>query len=401
MVVKTPERDLSLLLAAVHEPPGPTPDVLVRYADDPDSLSEAERAEVEDALSDDPLLAGELRALASERAAAPLGAAETPGRIRWLPRRMNPCIIGPLIAVAAAALLALVWLPGLAPAPAPLVRVSSPAAADPAPVAPPAPEPTTTLAAASTEARAEQVPAPEAPSAAEVEGPRPSPRTPESSAPATPAAEAPASDLPTAPPEPSEPVLLAVLEPQYRPPAEARARYRIDGAIRAPGGQREVADLELLAPAHVALTHSPAPSLFWTLAALPAEPVAFSLTLSAAMTPEPLLERPLPRPDRAGLQRIPLARYGVELEPGVEYIWTISADLDGDVAVAQGWIQRAESELELPPVSPGERPAQYAAAGLWYDAVEALADLADQHPDEERIASALRTLAAQARIEPN
>jgi hypothetical protein len=398
-VVKTPERDLSLLIAAVHDPPGPEPEALVRYVDDPDSLSDAERAEVEDALSADPLLAGELRALQSSRVAALLDVAEIPARSAWRSLRPNLCIVGPLGAVAAAAaLLALVWVPELALAPAPSPRPSSlDARLTPDPVVPAGPEEPTASAVEPSAPPREAVAAPILPLVATAEAPRPEPRAPEDE----PGSVASAPEAVAVPEAAPEPVVLAVLEPQYRPPADAQVRYRSKGGTRAAGEQAESADLELLAPAHVALTRSPAPSLFWSLAVLPADSAAFSLTLSAAMTPEPLLERPLPRPDRAGLQRIRLAGWGIELEPGVEYTWTVSADIHGDVTLAQGWIQRADALPELPLASPGERPAQYAAAGLWYDAVESLADLAQQHPDDENIASALRALAAQARLEPN
>jgi hypothetical protein len=66
-IVSTTERDLSLLISAVCSPSGPAPELLVRYVDDPGALTEAERSEIEEAISADPLLAGELRVLQSLR----------------------------------------------------------------------------------------------------------------------------------------------------------------------------------------------------------------------------------------------------------------------------------------------------------------------------------------------
>jgi hypothetical protein len=200
---------------------------------------------------------------------------------------------------------------------------------------------------------------------------------------------------------PPAPIALAFVEPEYRPPAAAAARYRSGGGTRAAGVAGGQLDLEALAPTHVALTRSPAPSLFWSLAALPAGSTSFELTLSAAMTPEPVLERALPAPAQPGLQRIQLSSYGVELEPGIEYTWTVSAEVGGNLSMAQGWIQRTEAPAQDPSLAPGERPARYAAAGLWYDAVEALADLAEQHPELPGVGASLQALAERARLESN
>jgi hypothetical protein len=396
-VVKTPERDLSLLLAAVLDPPGPPPELLVRYVEDPASLSDAERAEVEDAVSADPLLAGELRALQGSQAqASPGPSLAAPGP--WLPLRTGVWVGAPLAMAAAAAAFVALWstpnpsleleqtaglnaLDSLASLASPAPLPDEPAAAPGAPAL--APEPALGVEPVATAAVSPPASAPR-------EKPKLPPREPEA-----------VREPPAAATAPAPPLELAFLEPRYQPPPAVQERYRSEGATRAAHAQGEDLGLEVLAPAHVALTRSPAPSLFWSVAVLPADSTAFTLTLSAAMTPEPLLERALPRPERVGLQRIRLASYGVELQPGIEYTWTISAEVAGRAILVQGWILRIEPVPELASASAGEQPARYAAAGLWYDAVEALADLAEERPGEARVASALRALAAQARSQPN
>jgi hypothetical protein len=91
---------------------------------------------------------------------------------------------------------------------------------------------------------------------------------------------------------------------------------------------------------------------------------------------EPLVEAELARPAKPGLQRIDLARYGVELRVGLEYEWSVALALEptrrSRDLVTAGWIERVEPPAGLA----ANDPRALAQAGLWYDAfASAPADL--------------------------
>lgn len=172
-----------------------------------------------------------------------------------------------------------------------------------------------------------------------------------------------------------------------------------------------------LAPEHVGQTTSEAPSLYWYLSEIPEEG-GFEFWIgsvnagsvpgqpsgaSAGEDSDTWIRKDLPSPARPGLQRILLSDYGVELEAGVEYSWTISSGLD---AHPSGWIKRVEL-----PASVGKRltdaslsgnvqaPAIYAEAGLWYDALSSLLELVSDHPNNESLRTARRELLRQGGLE--
>lgn len=88
------------------------------------------------------------------------------------------------------------------------------------------------------------------------------------------------------------------------------------------------------------------------------------------------------------------------LEVGKDYHWYFSlvcddVDRSGD-SYTEGWIQRVEpSELllaQLDTAAASDRPAIYAAAGIWYDAVTSLADLRRANPQNPSFVRDWRTL---------
>jgi hypothetical protein len=169
-----------------------------------------------------------------------------------------------------------------------------------------------------------------------------------------------------------------------------------------------------LAPEHVGQTASEAPSLYWYLSEIP-EGGGFEFWIgsvdagsvsgqpsgaSAGEDSDTWIRKDLLPPAQPGLQRILLSDYGVELEAGVEYSWTISSGLD---AHPSGWIKRVELPASvakrLTRASLGEAPAIYAEAGLWYDALSSLLELVSDHPNNESLRTARRELLRQGGLE--
>ncbi len=183
--------------------------------------------------------------------------------------------------------------------------------------------------------------------------------------------------------------------PVYSPPRRATPRAMVSGGLR---GTRGLPKPLALVPAHVALTTSGSPSLFWWVSAAPPEGTSVVLTVTTDEDPEPLAEVELRLPRRPGIQRVRLGDHGVELARGVEYEWSIALGSDpdshADDQIASGYITRVDDPSEL--VGTPRSAATLAAAGLWYDALAAVSDEVEVRPADARPRAARDALLEQA-----
>ena len=184
----------------------------------------------------------------------------------------------------------------------------------------------------------------------------------------------------------------------YRPPLRGAPGGRVGGGSRGGGAVSVTA----LVPEGRALTSLEQPSLSWYLSSTTPAPV--EVTISDDRAVKPLLEVRLPQPVQPGVQRIRLSDHGVKLEPGVQYKWFVTVVVDParrsrDV-LAGGTIERVEPSSELSARIAGARPEAlpmiYAEAGLWYDALGAIADLLDRTPNDPTIREGRAQLLSQA-----
>jgi hypothetical protein len=147
----------------------------------------------------------------------------------------------------------------------------------------------------------------------------------------------------------------------------------VGGAVR--GINKDLPALRALVPDHVALTTQSQPTLLWELDGLPPEavPVMFSLTSESDI--DPLVMAALDRPTEAGIQRIDLSNFGVELQKGQEYQWAVALVPDSERRsqdrVTFGWILRVDGSEVAVGDAVHAGTAELAAAGLWYDAIDA------------------------------
>jgi hypothetical protein len=173
-------------------------------------------------------------------------------------------------------------------------------------------------------------------------------------------------------PEATAPGVSAAPSGYVPPPSIGATRERTVGAAtrsaRFPGPT-----LYSLVPEHTGQTISAQPSLFWYLDTLPSEgtPVYFTLTNDQKI--DPIAEIELPKLSKAGIQRVDLAQYGIQLERATEYEWTIAVVIDpdqrADDVVTAGWVIVVEEPKGLEPSA-----RSYAAHGLWYDAMASAPD---------------------------
>lgn len=154
----------------------------------------------------------------------------------------------------------------------------------------------------------------------------------------------------------------------YIPPITGAPATRIGAGTR--GLSLENQHLEVLAPSQTALTSRSEPILYWYISQIkqPAQVVEFTVTKETIE--EPLLEKQLPTISKPGLQSIRLEDYGISLQAGVEYRWSIaiindteqrSADIIASATIRYQPLQMPISDVD-----------QLAKTGYWYDALQSL-----------------------------
>jgi Domain of Unknown Function (DUF928) len=173
----------------------------------------------------------------------------------------------------------------------------------------------------------------------------------------------------------------------YQPPrglGAPSAGRRVGGGTR--GTNKSVPILSVLAPGHTGLTVREQPDLYWFASDVVTNPVELTLTLEKGDTP--LLEKRLPIPIHAGVQKVRLSDYGVKLIPGERYNWSIALVLDpkrrSKDVIAVGAIERVEragfdhATLAAGPTT--DSFYRFAADGLWYDAVMTISEMIESAP---------------------
>ncbi|MBH0179649.1 MAG: DUF928 domain-containing protein [Nitrospira sp.] len=174
---------------------------------------------------------------------------------------------------------------------------------------------------------------------------------------------------------------LLYIPPRKGAPAPG---FRRGGGTR--GMNKSVPVISVLAPDHVGLTLHAQPVLYWFASTEQTLPYEFVLIADNAEVPSVVTR--LPQPARPGIQQIRLSDVHVTLSLGERYHWSVALIVDSDEPsgniVAKGVIERVDRDkLEQPlpnDMAMAEMPSHYAAAGVWYDAIAAFAELIQSHP---------------------
>ncbi|MEZ4334126.1 MAG: DUF928 domain-containing protein [Myxococcota bacterium] len=434
------EAALRRLMQDVEESDWPAPELLARYATDPNRLSEAEKQTVERALAASRTVGDELAtlrgfdfgALDADRHPARTAAGRLApagdggggegagGLAAWL----NAWLARPPVWVGAAALLALaLWLAasdesplrsGVADSMPQLARRNEP----PAPRGSAPGTAGTELPGPDGRAADEPMKSSEPTTAiVQAEPTRTPTPTPESTPESTPkdasriaARDADAGpDMPTAgkratPPEAKPELLLAMAMPDYHPAYGVDARESGEWIVR--GATSEAPRVTVLAPDHVARACNAQPALHWSLDRLPATGTFF-LTIVDERDEPVVLDRALAQPTRAGIQRVDLAGLGIRLPAARTLRWSIALRADEAAAPEAfdfGWLRvdppDASAEQALAARSDADRSAAYAELGCYSEALDAALAIRARRPDEATPHRAVERLADQAGLDP-
>jgi hypothetical protein len=196
---------------------------------------------------------------------------------------------------------------------------------------------------------------------------------------------------------------VAAARPIYQPPKLGKPARTVGGGSR--GTRDKVPSVFVVTPEHVGQTTSSSPSLFWFVDRVPDSSIRVEFTLLAEEDIDPIVQKIIPTPKRAGIHRIRLSDFGVTLSPGAEYEWSVALILDSkerskDI-VATSWIDRVEPSAQLSKrlKSDGATATVYAEEGMWYDAIGALSDQIDSDPTNVQLAEQRADLLRQVGLD--
>jgi hypothetical protein len=217
-----------------------------------------------------------------------------------------------------------------------------------------------------------------------------------------------ANPPPEPPPEPSRtaPDQFALADPQqvaaasvYDSPESAGPVVRATARSDTPG----MAALQALTPERAGWTMAAQPTLYWHASEATRFPCEFKLIREG--TDEPLVRVQLPAPAAAGIQRIELSQFGISLDEGTSYRWSVTlVDLEGSGADrATGGIRRVAPPESLRTTADGASASEHLdaleRAGLWYDALDLVTRMIERNPRAENLVARRNAMLAKARIQ--
>jgi len=182
----------------------------------------------------------------------------------------------------------------------------------------------------------------------------------------------------------------------YVPPSRGSVRVHAGGGTR---GIAALPALSVLAPDHVALTTRAQPTLLWFVAETTATGADFALTHEDSVVP--VAEITLPGPLEAGVHSVQIADFGVRLDAGRTYTWSIALVPDPDQrdadTVSMARIERRDAppDLELALASDEAAYDVLARAGIWYDALADLTARIEADPSDSGLRAARANLLDQ------
>ncbi|MFB2898154.1 DUF928 domain-containing protein [Aerosakkonemataceae cyanobacterium BLCC-F50] len=185
----------------------------------------------------------------------------------------------------------------------------------------------------------------------------------------------------------------------YQPPDRSAPSTTAGGASR--GGCIESAGVltSLMPQNNLGLTLSGYPTFFWYVPKSKAEALEFKLL--DGENGKVIYKKTLAVPSNSGIVSftLPKDELSAPLEVGKMYHWFLTMvcppnpnqelpDKSGNVIV-DGWVERIQLNPslvnKLEKAAPTDRPALYAAAGIWHESLTTLVDLLRQKPDDRNL----------------
>ncbi|NEQ65439.1 MAG: DUF928 domain-containing protein [Symploca sp. SIO2D2] len=188
---------------------------------------------------------------------------------------------------------------------------------------------------------------------------------------------------------------------QFEPPDKGQPNETAGGATRGQCSlqqQNSNKSLTLLTPAtQEGLTIAERPTFFFYVPQVSAQQAEFTLV---SQDEEYAYQTNISFDSKGGVFKFQLPAEAPPLEVGKNYQWSVALicnqqERTEDIVV-QGQIQRTEANpnlvAQLKSATPFQRAALYGKAGIWYDTVEALAELQLAEPNNSKLVTAWKQL---------
>ena len=174
--------------------------------------------------------------------------------------------------------------------------------------------------------------------------------------------------------------------PVYRPPQRGAPAARVGGGTRGHGDASTY--IALITPPHTAYTTQAQPTLFWYLSK--AVTTRLEFTLISDVEVQPMIDSTLNEGLPPGIHSLSLSDFGVTLEPGKSYQWSIALVQDPDqrssdiLSSGRIFYEKTSREIEkrLRNSSLEQAVRIYAETGYWYDAIATLSELIGRNPED-------------------
>ncbi|MBD2179788.1 MULTISPECIES: DUF928 domain-containing protein [Oscillatoriales] len=200
-----------------------------------------------------------------------------------------------------------------------------------------------------------------------------------------------------------------VVSQTYVPPNRQAPSTTVGGATRGKCVESAESLRALMPSNNLSLTTAEYPTLYWYIPRSTAKALKFELRDANENT---LWTKTFTIPATSGIISFTLPKS--ELPPlivGKSYHWYFkmlcldgnSTDQSGN-AIVDGWIERTEPSptlvKDLEKATPSDRPALYAAAGIWQDSLTTLVELRRENPDDSTLARQWEKLLKSAGLDP-
>ncbi len=190
----------------------------------------------------------------------------------------------------------------------------------------------------------------------------------------------------------------------YVPPVRGAPTTRTTGAGTRGSYRHEPLNLLVMAPDQTGWASTHQPTLYWYINQELLAPV--EITLISEEAEDPLLETILAPTHQMGFHDLSLKDHHVQLKPGIEYQWFVSAVVDAEHRsndiLASGAIQYMTGSepfnQRLANQSASSVAMFYASEGYWYDAIHTLETEIKHNPDDSELRKQKAQLLSQEKL---
>ncbi|BAY62551.1 hypothetical protein NIES22_26250 [Calothrix brevissima NIES-22] len=195
-----------------------------------------------------------------------------------------------------------------------------------------------------------------------------------------------------------KPTQSLLISQAFKPPQRGSAPPSAGGATRGSSYcvQKNQLLTALLPKENIGLTFSERPSFFWYVPKDTVKTAQFSILVEGdenSIEDDVVYETTLNVPDKPGIMKFTLPETSTPLKVGKRYHWYLTLVCDRQNPAKnpnlEGWVERVQPEAKLSKALEQadlrKRPALYADAGIWHEAITSLVALRCAEPNNFKV----------------